>query len=69
MFMTSSHITHDKNRKGKTATEQKAALYGLLRWIARMFSTLLARMTITLIMFGDFVPYPGAKRVLPQWAG
>ena len=41
---------------------------GLLQWIAMIFSTLLARMTLTLIVFGDFVPYPGAKRVVPQWA-
>ena len=50
------------------ATLRKAVLYGLLRWTARMFSTLLARMTLTLIVFGDFVLYPGAKRVVPQWA-
>ena len=33
-----------------------------------MFSNLLARTTFTLIVFGDFMPYPAAKRVVPQWA-
>ena len=50
------------------ATVRKAVLFGSLRWIVRMFSTLLTRMTLTLIVFGDFVPYPGPKRVVPQWA-
>ena len=46
------------------ATVRKAVLFGSLRWIVGMFSSLHARTdlkTRVLTVFGVFVPYPGTK--------
>ena len=48
------------------ATVNIAVMYGLLQRIARMLSSLDARKTLILFVFGTSVRYHGTKAVVPQ---
>ena len=54
------------SKMGKMATVKIAVMHGLLQRIARMLSSLDARKTLMLFVFGTPVRYPGTKAVVPQ---
>ena len=41
-------------------------MFGPIQWIVRMLSSLGARKTLIILVFGAFVCYPGTKAVVPQ---